>query len=281
MTTARSVGRYAALIAASLLALFPVYWMVQLSIKPPGQWAATPPVWFTLQPTLGNYLAIFGNSQVTTASIDANAFGPLFNSIVISGTATVLSVTFGTLAAWSISRFRIGGNTLPLFLLTPRMFPPIAVVLPLLIMYTTLDLLNTHIGLIVAYTGFTIPFSVWMTKSFIDEVPTELEEAGMMDGLTRFQTFYKITLPLIKSGVAATSLFIFILNWSEFLVALSLTRSMDTIPVFINKLFSATGGTMYGMQAALGTISVIPTILIGYAIYEHLARGFTFGAIHK
>jgi multiple sugar transport system permease protein len=281
MTSARSIGRYAVLVIASLFALFPVYWMLQMSIKPPAQWASTPPVWFTMQPTLSNYLAIFGQAELTTASINANATGPLFNSIVISVTATVLSVAFGTLAAWSISRFRIGGNTLPLFLLTPRMFPPIAVALPLLIMYTTLNLLNTRIGLIIAYTGFTIPFSVWMTKSFIDEVPTELEEAGMMDGLTRFQTFYKITLPMIKSGVAATSLFIFILNWSEFIVALTLTRSMDTVPVFINKLFSATGGTMYGMQAALGTISVVPMILIGYAIYEHLARGFTFGAIHK
>ncbi|MFB6198746.1 MAG: carbohydrate ABC transporter permease, partial [Halobacteriaceae archaeon] len=138
------------------------------------------------------------------------------------------------------------------------MFPPIAIALPMLIMYSTLHLVDTRIGLIIAYTGFTIPFSVWMTKSFIDEVPVELEEAAMMDGQSRFETFYKTTLPVVKGGLAATFLFIFILNWSEFLMAQTLMRNVHTIPIYISLLYSAAGGKLFGVQAAIGAISVIP-----------------------
>lgn len=278
----RGVLRYVLLFFALIWALFPIYWMAMTSIKPSNEWVVDPPVWVTSNPTAENYMRILGLADVSGATqFGSNAISPIINSIIIVVTATTLSVIIGTLAAWAISRYRIGGNQLPLFLLTPRMFPPIAVVLPLLILYSTLNLVNTYTGLIITYTGFTIPFSVWMTKSFIDEVPIELEEAGMMDGLSRFQTFYRITIPLITSGLAATYLFIFILNWSEFLVAFILTNDLDTVPVFLGKLVSATKGTMFGQQAALGILSIIPMVLIGYFIYNHLARGFTFGAISR
>jgi multiple sugar transport system permease protein len=279
--TRRAVVRYLLLVPATLLSLFPVYWMVNTAFQPPAEWLATPPVLLTTEPTLDNFASLFGYASQGPYGFDNTAPGPLFNSLVVAGTATILSVSFGTFASWSISRFRIGGNQLPLSMLAPRMFPPIAVAVPLLIMYTTFGLVNTRVGLIVAYTGFTIPFSVWMTKSFVDEIPVELEEAGMMDGLTRFQTFYRVTLPLMRPGIAATTLFVFILNWGEFLIALTLTRSLDTAPVLLSKLFSPSVGSLFGPQAALGVISVLPMILLGYLIYEHLARGFTFGAIHK
>ncbi|MFB6134089.1 MAG: carbohydrate ABC transporter permease [Halanaeroarchaeum sp.] len=245
-----------------------------------------PPVWVTSKPTLSNYAIIFGlkgmvQSNVLVSGVTTSVFMPLFNSLVISLSATILSMVLGSMAAWAISRFRVGGNSFALGLLAPRMFPPIAIALPMLIMYSSLHLVNTRIGLIIAYTGFTIPFSVWMTKSFIDEVPVELEEAAMMDGQSRFETFYKTTLPVVKGGLAATFLFIFILNWSEFLLAQTLMRSVHTIPVYISLLYSAAGGKLYGVQAAIGAISVLPMILIGYSIQEHLARGFTFGVIRQ
>lgn len=279
--------RYALLLSVSVLVLFPIYWILMTSIQPPNEWLKTPPVWLTTNPTSLNYGMIlgvdFGARGGTEAaySVSKTAIQPLINSLVIATSATVLSMVLGTLTAWSISRFRVGGNQFALNMIVPRMFPPIAVALPLLIMFTNLDLLDSYIGLIVVYTGFTIPFSVWMTKSFIDETPVELEEAAMVDGLTRFQTFYKITLPLIKPGIAATSLFIFILNWSDFLIANTLTQSMDTAPTYLSKLFAPSQGQLLGPQAAHAVIAIVPVILLGYMIYSDLARGFTFGAIHK
>jgi multiple sugar transport system permease protein len=277
--------RYVAL-AVSLIAVgFPLYWVISTSIKPPNQWLATPPVFFTTEPTLVSYEALLigfgqGGGSGITASV-SSAVPALITSVIIATVATTLSVASGTLAAYSISRFQVGGNSLPVFLLTPRMFPPMAVVVPLLIMYTTLGLLDTIPGMIIAYTGFTIPFSVWMVKSFIDEIPEELEEAAMLDGMTRFESFLRVTLPLISSGVAATFLFIFILNWSEFLIALTLLRNSSTAPIYMSELFSASAGELFGLQAALGVISAAPMVIFGWLIYEQLARGFTFGAIHK
>jgi len=269
---------------AFLFAWFPLYWMISTSLKPDGQWLTTPPVWIPETLTLDNYYFLFGVIDPAGSgwAVDIPAYMPaLINSIVISVVASALSVAIGTMAAWAISRFRVGGDPLAIGFITPYMFPPMVVVLPMLIMYTQLNLVDTRIGLIILYIGFTLPFSVWMTKSFIDEIPKEFEETGMIVGLTRAQTFYKVTVPLIKSGLGSTFLFVFILNWSEFLMALSLSRSMNTTPVFLEHLFTTVGGELYGPQAAVGTISVLPMIVIGYLIYENLARGFTFGTINE
>jgi len=278
--------RYALLTIAAIPVLFPIYWILMTAVQPSTEWLKTPPVWLTTDPTLVNFdtilrLGLSGEGGGAAYSVSQTAVGPLINSLFIALAATVLSVVLGTLTAWAISRFRIGGNQFALNLIAPRMFPPIAVAIPLLIMYTNLGLIDSYIGLIIVYTGFTIPFSVWMTKSFIDETPVELEEAAMVDGMSRFETFYKITLPLIKPGVAATSLFIFILNWSDFLIANTLTNSMNTATTYLSKLFAPSQGQLYGPQAAHAVIAIIPIIILGYLIYDDLARGFTFGAIHK
>ena len=278
--------RYALLTIAAIPVLFPIYWILMTAVQPSTEWLTTPPVWLTTDPTLVNFdtilgLDLSGEEGGAAYSVSQTAVGPLINSLFIALAATVLSVGLGTLTAWAISRFRIGGNQFALNLIAPRMFPPIAVAIPLLVMYTNLGLMDSYVGLIIVYTGFTIPFSVWMTKSFIDETPVELEEAAMVDGMSRFETFYKITLPLIKPGVAATSLFIFILNWSDFLIANTLTNSMNTATTYLSKLFAPSQGQLYGPQAAHAVIAIIPIIILGYLIYDDLARGFTFGAIHK
>lgn len=277
--------RYLVLGVASAAILFPLFWLFMTSIKPQREWLATPPVWISSDPTLDNYLVTFGLGDLALDGVTIAAQGPavpaLINSLVIATLATSFAMLFGVLAAWSISRYRIGGNSLPLSLLAPQMFPPIAIALPLLIMYNTLDLLDSRLGLIIAYTGFTLPFTVWMSKSFIDEVPEQLEEAGVMDGLSRVRTLYEITFPVIKGGLGATFLFVFILNWSEFVIALTLTDSLETVPVYISQLFIATEGSLFGVMGAVGIVSIVPTIIIGYAIQDHLARGFTFGVIRR
>lgn len=280
------------IVVAMIIAFFPIFWLVSTSFKPFEEWANWPPIWITENPTLQNYRIVFfpeaarAFAAEQAGSLDykvsASAWKAFQDSAIISTLATFLSVTFGTLAAYSIVRFRTGGNNYPFQFLTVRMFPPIAVVVPMVAMFSVLRLSDTYIGLILAYTAFTLPFSIWMIRSFIEEVPSELEGAAMVYGMGQFKAFLNVTLPLIKGGVLATALFIFILNWSEFLFALVLTAgNVVTITVQVATYVSASSGTLYGVQAAMGTISTLPVIFFGYIIQRHLVRGLTFGAIKR
>jgi multiple sugar transport system permease protein len=141
---------------------------------------------------------------------------------------------------------------------------------------------DTWYGLSFVYGVVTFPFVVWLMKSFFDEVPRELDEAAIVDGSSYWGAFFKVVLPLVKGGLASTALFVFILNWSDFLVALLLTsRKWATIPVFLNGLVSAEVGAQHGPKAAMGLIAIIPPVVFGLLIQQYLVRGLTFGAIKK
>ncbi len=276
--------RLVVLIVVSILALFPVYWMISTAFKPMDEWLVFPPVWLTKNPTLDNLLSIMGFLKGDTMNPAQSGAGPaFFKGLFVSVSATLVSLGAGSMAAYAISRYtKMFGNFLPLFILSARMFPPIAVLIPLIVMYSYVGAIDSFWGLIVAYAGFTVPFSVWMMKSFIDDVPREIEEAAIMEGMGNFEVFYKVTLPITKTGLFVTALFIFILNWSEFLIAVSTTYDrVQTAPIFLATLFSSVAGTLYGPQAAMGLLIIIPTVIFGYLIQEHLARGFTFGALKR
>ncbi|MBL7176506.1 MAG: carbohydrate ABC transporter permease [Desulfobacteraceae bacterium] len=276
--------RLVVLIVVSILALFPVYWMISTAFKPMDEWTSFPPVWLTKSPTLDNFLSIMGFLEGSTMNPAQSGAGPaFFKGLFVSVSATLVSLGAGSMAAYAISRYtKMFGNFLPLFILSARMFPPIAVLIPLIVMYSYVGGIDSFWGLIVAYAGFTLPFSVWMMKSFIDDVPREIEEAAIMEGMGNFEVFYKVTLPITKTGLFVTALFVFILNWSEFLVAVSTTYDrVQTAPIFLATLFSAVAGTLYGPQAAMGLLIIIPTVIFGYLIQKHLARGFTFGALKR
>lgn len=287
----RAIKR-SAVVLAMVISFLPIFWLVSTSFKPYEEWATFPPVWVTSNPTLQNYRIVFspdaaqafaaqqpGSLDYKVAGSAWKAFG---DSAIVSTTATLLSVVFGTLAAYSIARYGTGGKTYPLQLLSLRMFPPIAVVVPMVALFSLLKLSDTYLGLILAYTAFTLPFSIWMVRSFIEDVPPELEQAAMVHGLTAFQAFRQVTLPLIRGGLLATALFVFILNWSEFLFALTLTAgNVTTVTVQVAKYVSASSGTLYGVQAAMGAISTLPVIAFGYLIQRHLVRGLTFGSIKR
>ena len=276
--------RLVVLIVVSILALFPVYWMISTAFKPMDEWTSFPPVWLTKSPTLDNFLSIMGLLKGSVMNPAQSGAGPaFFKGLFVSVSATLVSLGAGSMAAYAISRYtKMFGNFLPLFILSARMFPPIAVLIPLIVMYSYVGAIDSFWGLIVAYAGFTLPFSVWMMKSFIDDVPREIEEAAIMEGMGNFEVFYKVTLPITKTGLFVTALFVFILNWSEFLVAVSTTYDrVQTAPIFLATLFSAVAGTLYGPQAAMGLLIIIPTVIFGYLIQKHLARGFTFGALKR
>ena len=266
------------LLAGLMFALFPIFWMVSTSFKPTHEWAATPPVWITSQATWANYAPIL-SVDFATGWVEGNgaSWKALLHSFIISNAATFIAIFIGLMAAIGFSRYRAGGHVLALAILTVRGIPMIIVAIPLLIVFGWLGLRDTHIGLILAYAAFTVPFAFWMLKSFIDDIPAEIEEAAMVDGMLRWQAHFRVTLPLIKGGVVATALFIFILNWSEFLLAVVLTeKTVVTMPV---NMFLYNG--VFGIQAALAIVAALPIALVGLLIHKYLARGFTLGAIKQ
>jgi multiple sugar transport system permease protein len=283
--TARLSGKMLGAAALAVLFLFPLYWILTMAFKPQEEWEPVNQIFWTPQHwTLDNFRQIFGiaqsNAFFTAAPTDAS--GPITHSLVAATGGTLLAMGVGVLTAYGIARFRAGGAFLPFQILQLRMFPPMAIVIPLLIMYSYLGLVDTYWGLILIYGAVTYPFAVWLMRSFFMEVPREISEAAIVDGCSHWGAFFKAVLPQVRGGLAATALFVFILNWSDFLLALVLTtNNVVTAPVFLNSLQSAGAGQEYGPQAALGLILIIPPAIFGLAIQRYLVRGLTFGAIKR
>jgi len=268
------------------MAAFPIYWMVITSFKPDYQWFSWPPVYFPSPPTLDNYLNVwFGAQQYAGTQYAISSQKPLlslWNTTVIATTSTFLSVLFGSILAYGVSRYRILSEARMFQLLMLRMIPPIVVVAPLSLYYSALGLLDTRTGLIIVYFLTTLPYAVWMTKSFIDEVPREVEQAAEILGASRWRVVFEVVLPLIRSGLVATFLFILILTWSEYLLALIITKTqVSTLPIELSKYQGSTEGRVYGRQAALAVGITIPLMIVGLIIRKHLARGFSFGMVRR
>jgi multiple sugar transport system permease protein len=197
---------------------------------------------------------------------------------------TIVGIIADQLIGRVMARYYTRGpvGNLSFSILQLRMFPPIAIMIPVMIMWAAFRLIDTWYGLVLIYGVITFPFVVWLMKSFLDDVPREQDEAAIVDGSSHWSAFFKVVLPLVKGGLATTALFVFILNWSDFLVALLLTnKDWVTIPVFLNRLVSAETGQQYGPKAALGVVAAIPPIIFGIMIQQYLVRGLTFGAIKK
>lgn len=270
---------------ALVIVLFPVFWIVMTAIKPPTDWNASPAIWVPSHPTIVNFQTLFDPKALGAygvGGVSQAANNAVYGSILATVVATTLSVLIGLFSAVGISRYGNGSKATPLIILSGRMFPPAAIAVPFVIIFSNISLIDSYIGLIAIYVAVTLPFSTWMLKSFVDDLPREIEEAAMIDGKSKFMAHLTVTIPLIKGGIFATTLFIFILNWSEFMFALVLSYSnISTIPVQLAKYVTATAGTLYGVQAALAVLAMVPLVLAGYMIQSHLARGMTFGAIKQ
>jgi multiple sugar transport system permease protein len=295
------VVRHALLITWALFALFPIFWMVSTSFKDAGEWIAWPPHWLPQDPTLLNYKQIFAFGGVETGlsrSATDHAFSiwkALGDSLLVCTLSSLTALMLGSFLAYGVSRFGVGGRNFRYAVLTIRMVPPIVIAIPILIYYAILipyttehligrrvSLYDTYLGLGLLYTVTTLPFVIWMMLSFIDEVPSTLEHAARLMGAGRLYTLGRVVLPLVASGMVVTFLFIFILNWSEFLLALTLTQpGVSTLPVLLNKFQSAVEGRLYGPQAAIGTVITLPVLILGILIQRHLIKGFSFGMMRK
>src|SRR6202167_4168897 len=204
------------------------------------------------------------------------------NSLIIGFGSTILATFLGTLAAYAFSRFRVPlANDLLFFILSTRMMPPIAVAVPIYMMYRWLGLYDTRIGMILLYTAVNVSLAVWLLKGFIDEIPREYEEAALVDGYTRLQAFRKVVLPQAVTGIAATAIFCLIFSWNEYAFNLLLTSSdAQTMPPFIPFIIGE-GGQDWRAVAAATTLFVIPIVVFTILLRKHLLRGITFGAVRK
>lgn len=257
------------LTAALLLTLFPVYWLATLSLKREVDQFAVPPIWIRFNPTLAHYRDIFVE----------RSFGLyLVNSTVAAGLSTLLALAAGTLAAYSLARFPRPG--LSFWILSTRMFPPIVSVIPLLLMLRWANLLNSIAALVVVYTAFNLPFVVWMMRGFFAEIPPDLEEAAMLDGHTRLGALWRVVLPLVRPGLAATAAFCLVIGWNEFLFAfvVAQTDAAVTLPVGI-----AGRVTQYeikwGAMSAGGVVAMLPVFAFAAAMQKYLVRGLSLVAV--
>src|SRR5678816_1536717 len=266
--------RYLLLVPALLFSLAPVYWMLTISFKTEGDQFANPPLWFAFTPTLDHYYDAF----VT------RSFGEyLLTSAIVAVTSTLLALVIGTLAAYALARFELPfklNRRLSLWILSTRMFPAIVTAVPLFLMMRDVQLLNTRAALIIVYTAFNLPFVVWMMRGFFDEVPRDLEEAALVDGDSRMGALFRVVLPLVTPGLAATAVFCLIVSWNEFLFALVLTQTdaSMTLPVGI-----AGRVTQYeikwGVMSAAGAVAIVPILVFALAVQKYLVRGLSLGAV--
>ncbi|MBC7218238.1 MAG: carbohydrate ABC transporter permease [Candidatus Caldatribacterium sp.] len=247
--------------------MFPLLWVVLSSLKTRLEIFALPPKWI-FPPTLQNYRDI----------LHSDFMYHLRNSLLVAVISTGVSLVFGSLTAYGFSRYPIRGSDNILFwILSLRMLPPIAVVIPFYLLFRSLGLLDTTLALVLVYCIFNISFSIWVLKGFFDEIPIELEEAAKLDGYSPAQVFWRVSLPLVRPGLATTAIFCLIQSLNEFLVALTLTtRKAVTAPVGLAKLQTFLG-TDWGRISAAAVIFMIPVVVFTIFVRNELIRGMSFG----
>ncbi len=267
----------------SFIYFFPVLWIILTAFKTHNDALAIPPK-FIFTPTLENFYAVFSRAYSAGAeAVDTGFDLFFFNSIFIAGTSVLIALILGTLAAYGFSRFPLKGNDTYLFIiLTTRMMPPIVVIIPIFLMFRVAGLSGTYTGIILLYTAFNLPFTIWMMKSFFDELSTDVEDAARMDGSSEFKVFFKVCLPQVVAGIAATAVFGLILTWNEFLFALLLTGyETRTVPVAMAQTIGGDIGVRWGLLAAIETLFLLPVIVVVFFLQDYLLRGVTFGTIKR
>lgn len=256
--------------AALLFFLFPVYWMLATSVKPPSQWQANPPVFVPTQLYLRNY---------TDALFAYHAGKGLLDSAVVSVTSTVLGMITGTLAGYSIARFRTGGDQLSFFILSALFLPPVAIAIPMFVFWSTAGLVDTYTALVVEYLVFTVPFVTWVMRSFFEDIPPALGESALVNGASRLRALVGVVLPSARPALVSTALFAFIFNWNEFTYAVLLSRSRITTLPFILPTLMEWHYILWGDIAAMAVIGALPVIVLAFLLQRYLVRGLSFGAI--
>jgi len=266
------LASYAFILAIIVFTISPIVWTFLTSLKPEADIITTQMQYIPQRVTLDNYSNLWSRTNFSAL---------IGNSLITTIMTLLICLTFGTLASYSLSRYRFRGRSaLLMFYLVIRMFPVVLLIVPLFIVLRNLKLLDSQFGLALAYSTFLLPLCVWMMKGFFDAVPPDLEDAARVDGCTRLEALYRIVLPLVRSGLVATAIFVAISAWNEYLFALMLTTSQRsrTWPVGL-QLMIGEFQLPWGTFSAGGIISIVPVIIFFAFIQQSIIRGITAGAI--
>jgi ABC-type glycerol-3-phosphate transport system permease component len=260
-----------AIIALVVFSAFPFYWALVASVTPEARLFEGPSLW-PAEPVLDHYRALWD---------ERDFWLPIRNSLVVAGSTTLLCVTVGALAAYALARLRFQGKTAVLsFILAVTMFPQISIVSPLYLMLRALRLIDTWPGLVLPYLTFAMPLAVWLLTGFFRQLPSDLEEAALVDGASRWQTLTRVILPLAAPGLATTAILTFLYCWNEFLFALSFTLGPErqTVPVAI-ALFRGRYQVPWGQILAAAVVATAPVAALVLAFQRRIVQGLTAGAV--
>jgi multiple sugar transport system permease protein len=262
---------YLTLIALTCAFLFPLLWILGLSLKTRPQILAPEPL-FLWWPTLQHYADVLGRADFLKAFL---------NTLIVSFSAVLLSLCVAVPAAYAFARFPFRGRSFLFFsLLVMRMLPPIAILVPMYVLFNQVGLTTTHLSVVLAYTTFSLPLVVWIMRGFFEDLPVELEECAWIDGATRYTTFLRVVLPLARPGMVAASILCLQLAWNDFLFAAVLTNNAtQTLPVLMAGFTGGDSGVDWGPMTASGVLVILPVILFSFAAQRHLVAGLSSGAV--
>jgi multiple sugar transport system permease protein len=261
--------RFTAAVAITLFFVFPIYWLFMISLKTAEEIYSFPPKWFPSQLQFGNYAVLFKDGDATTVG----------NSLVVAGLSTAIAMFLGTICAYSLARFKTGGEHLANWIISQRMVPPIAVVFPIFLLYVWLGLVDSYVGLILLYTAFNLPYVIWMMRGYVLDIPRALEEAALVDGYTRWQVMWKVVFPMCRAGLFATAIFTFVFAWNDFIFALVLTRTeVTTYTVQVTHYFGGQSN-FWAKISAMSVLGTLPIFIIVGFMQRYLVRGISLGAV--
>ncbi|MBI9079719.1 MAG: carbohydrate ABC transporter permease [Pseudodesulfovibrio sp.] len=252
------------------LLFLPIYWMLNMSLRTNADIMGTF-AWYPADPTIANYMKIF---------TDSSWYSGYINSIIYVTINTVISLLAALPAAYAFSRYRfIGDKHIFFWLLTNRMAPPAVFLLPFFQLYSTFNLIDTHIAVALAHCLFNVPLSVWILEGFMSGVPREIDETAFIDGYSFPRFFIRVFIPLIRAGIGVTAFFCFMFSWVELLLARTLTTTAaKPIAATMTRTVSATG-LDWGLLAAAGILTIVPGALVIWFVRNHLAKGFALGRV--
>ncbi len=271
-----SIGLYAAVVLLVISVLAPVFWLFLMSISSSKDLTTIPLRWWPELPDFSRYAQLFSFERGSTGEAFLSA---MRNSIVVSLSATAISLLAGIPAAYSFSRFP-GRMPLLYGVLVTYMMPPVALILPLYMVFSAMGLLNSTLALVIVYCTILLPFVTWLMKSGFDAVPLEIEQAAQVDGASLWQVIWHVTLPIALAALGSAALFALLLAWDEFFYALLYTSDLraKTLPVAIGD-FAAGRATDYALISAVGIMAALPPVLVGFLLQKSLVSGLSAGGV--
>ncbi|UAJ78838.1 carbohydrate ABC transporter permease [Leifsonia sp. ZF2019] len=254
------------------VSLFPIAWIALTSVKTPGDYFATPFRWVPEQTTFDHFARLFA---------DLGGAASIRNSLIVAFGSMLLTLVISVPAAYAIARARRGIlRSAPTYVLSLRALPPVILLIPLYLVYSATGLIDTYVGLVLAFSTFNVPFAIWMLRGFFEDFPEEVQEAAQLDGLSEFSSLVRIVLPMIAPAIVVVAFFSFLASWNELMLSVTFTgEQTQTVTKLLSSLLQSPTGADFGAAAAIGVISMIPGIILVVLCQRFLVQGLTAGSV--